>query len=151
MDEQRREELAMEKLTMEKLTFAQSLRAIADWYDAHPEIEPPLHAVSVAISETDSHEHALALAKALAPCRKEYSDTLLVLSRVFGQIEMRHVFYRSAVCERVVLGKESVPERIIPAHEREIVEWECHPLLASESQVLAHAVGEMADGKDDAA
>ena len=32
---------------------------------------------------------------------------------------------RAAVCERVVVGYEEVPERVTPAYTREKVEWKC--------------------------
>lgn len=38
---------------------------------------------------------------------------------------------RREVCTRRVVGTEDVPEQVTPAHTREIVEWDCHPLLAA--------------------
>lgn len=40
------------------------------------------------------------------------------------------------ICERKVVGKKIIPQQYIPArvieaHEEEIVEWECRPILAA--------------------
>lgn len=49
----------------------------------------------------------------------------------FGAI--RYVLYtpREAVCKRIVKGTENVPEQVVPAHVKEIVEWECEPWFAN--------------------
>ena len=108
--------------------FADGLRAIADWYEAHPEVAPPAFP-EILHASVESKDEAVTIAAALKPCAKRYSDTLMELERTFGPIRLRFLFWREAVCERRVVGVKDVPERTVPAHTEEIVEWDCHPLL----------------------
>lgn len=118
-------------------TFAAGLRALADWYEAHPDMLIP--SVDIAsewkVFGFDSKEDAASVIAALGSCRKEYTDNgLLYIKRDFGAgVVLSFVFSREQVCRKKVLGTEQIPERVIPAHEREIVEWECEPILAEES------------------
>lgn len=115
--------------------YAQSLRDLADWIEAHPEIE--LKDESMTIYAKDTKEEAARVLTALAPCNKDYSDTLFTIKRSFGHISLRFVFLRSAVCTRRVVGKRVVPEQIIKGtpnevireHEQDIIEWDCDPIL----------------------
>jgi hypothetical protein len=51
-----------------------------------------------------------------------------------GQVALRVVADREAVCERVVVGTETVqvpdPDAPLVAVEREVVEWSCQPVLS---------------------
>ena len=108
--------------------FVDGLRAIADWYEAHPWVAPPLYPEFIH-SAIDSKDEAVTIAEALKPCVKDYSAELFVLRRQFGPILFKALFWRNALCERRVVGVKDVPERTVPAHTEEIVEWDCHPLL----------------------
>jgi hypothetical protein len=56
-----------------------------------------------------------------------------------GCTTVRYVADREAVCTKKVVGYEDVPEKIVPASRKEIVEWECDPvsLLGRETEVAA--------------
>ena len=70
---------------------------------------------------------------ALAPCRKEWRDVGLTISRDFGGVRLEAFLLRAEVCERVVTGTREVPAQVTPAHTEEVVEWQCSPLLADRS------------------
>lgn len=109
---------------------AATLRAIADWYDEHPDMPGP-HSLDVS-SVPDEKSVAVMVAQALGTCTKEYTESVLTLARDFGGIRLRFLFWRTAVCDRRVVGTVEVPEQVTPAYTREIVEWDCHSLLKAE-------------------
>lgn len=124
----------MSNAEAERRHYTAGLRALADFYDAHPEIATPEPEHSV--YSMNEKEEAAAVVRALGKCEKRYADNMFYISREFGPITLKFVFYRSAVCVRKVVAVEEVPEevipeRVVPAHKREIVEWECEPILAS--------------------
>ena len=75
------------------------------------------------------------IAKAFAPCEKEYSEDNFLLIRSFGPHTLSYYSTRSAVCTAKVVGKKMVEARPssyhpeVPAHEEDVIEWECSPLL----------------------
>ena len=109
--------------------YADGLRAIADWYEAHEEIMLP-HDARIDITSVETKEQAITTARALGHCRKHYEDSLFIIERAFGCVPLRFLFWRSAVCTRRVVETVEEPEMIVPAHTREIVAWDCEPLLA---------------------
>jgi hypothetical protein len=42
--------------------------------------------------------------------------------------ELTYYVQRDAVCTKRVVGYEEVPEKVVPATKKEIVEWDCEPL-----------------------
>ena len=125
--------------------YADGLRQVADFLEAHSEIElpePTLTAYSLY-----SKEKAAATARAMSQggrCDKVFEDTLVRLKRVFGTITLEYLGTRSSVCERVKVGTRIVPEQyvapkpateaqVIPEHEEAVYEWKCAPLLAKPS------------------
>ena len=116
--------------------YASGLRQLADWIEAHPSIDPPDGILNVCSLNTK--EEAAACLKALAPCKKEYQETMFKLIREFGPISLRFIFYRAAVCTKKVVGTrhieaytkaaEMIPAQHFDAHDEEIVEWECGPI-----------------------
>ena len=105
--------------------YARGLRAIADWYEAHPDMPVP-HTEDVGVyGVKETLEEAARIAEALKPCRKEWEKEFFKLVRDFGPLRLKFVFRRSAVCtaRRV--------ERIV-----EVVEWDCpDSLLAGREEV----------------
>lgn len=110
--------------------YALALRQIADWYEAHPDapFSPNIYVGGV----HESREQAADLARALGSCRKEHHETTFHLVRDFGGVELTFSFWRATVCDRVVVGTKEIPERIVPAHTEELVEWQCIPLFAED-------------------
>lgn len=70
------------------------------------------------------------VAKALAPCFKDYNGDYFSLARKFGVISLKITTSRNKVCERKVVGFKEIPERVLPAMTEEVVEWVCtDPIL----------------------
>jgi hypothetical protein len=53
----------------------------------------------------------------------------------YGEYDITVTYHanREAVCRKVVVGYEDVPEKVTPATRKEIIEWECDPI-----SLLAH-------------
>lgn len=116
---------------------AGALREIADWYDAHPDIQGPTEIVlPYRAGGCTEAQAACRLARALGTFEKKHGDAILSLRRNFGGIELRFIFWRDGVCTKRVVGKRMarVPDPSAPKIEveEEIVEWDCPPLLAGE-------------------
>ena len=115
--------------------YADGLRQIADWIEAHPDIEVPETELSG--YGMHSKEDAAKVLMALKPCKKLYGDSLFSIVREFGPITLKFVFSRNQVCTPRVVGTKVVPatpERIIeamPEHVVEIIEWDCEPILTA--------------------
>lgn len=108
-----------------------SLRAVADLYEAHPDLPipylDPIHAFM-------SKEEAPVIAHALGRCEKIADDSFFRLRKKLGQLKLDFLVARDEVCERVVVGTKHVPALHIPAHEEDIVEWKCPKIM--EPQLL---------------
>ena len=124
------------------LAFARDLRALAAWYEEHLDAPSPASQVKIHVSATtDDKETAARFARALAPCRKEHGNSLFILARDFGRIELRFIFWRSAVCTRKVVGIKVVPAKPArtvelpaePERTEEVVEWDCSSILDPEA------------------
>lgn len=111
--------------------YARALRAVADWYDAHPDAPLPGD-VTLRIACEDTRDEVERVARLAAPCRKEINDNFFDLTKDIEGIELRFIFWRSTVCTRRVTGYVEVPEHTTAAYRREVVEWDCAPILGVE-------------------
>lgn len=122
--------------------YVEGLRQLASWYEAHPEIDTPDKTIDV--YSLNTKEEAAACLKALVPCKKEYEGTMFRLSKEFGSINLRFIFYRQAVCTARVIGQRHIeaytkPAQLLPAehvdaHDEDIIEWDCGPIIVPEGQ-----------------
>lgn len=108
--------------------YTNGLRAIADWYDAHPEIEPS--GSTLDHYGLDTKEEAAMLVKAFGSCKKEYHDTIFTVVKRFGSIDLKFHFSRNQVCTRRVVGTKIEPARMVAERVVDIVEWDCESILA---------------------
>lgn len=123
--------------------YANGLRQVADFLEFHPEIKLPQAQLNCyAIFNKDE---AAAVLHAFGNAKKEYDDSIFLLSKDFGAVNLRYVGQRKAVCEKVVVGIkfvpertepaiEAQPERVVPAHEEPVMEWRCGSILAPEDE-----------------
>ena len=131
----------MQQITNSEL--AAQLRALADIYEAHPDVAQP-YSVQYGNPELyfcrDKDQFA-ATVKAFGPGEKRdektnsMSGTISFVPSAFRAIEI--VAYKAQVCERVVVGtreipEQRIPEKVIPARTEEIVEYRCRPFLQTE-------------------
>lgn len=143
MSEPTPQELASER--------AAGLRALADLVEATPEVNANYLDGSSSLTVWYAHKPDVlpALARAGltygAKVDKKINDTeIFELHLSFGPIRAVALAQRTDVCERVIVGTETVTETVkdpellakVPeieqTVEREIVEWRCEPLLAAD-------------------
>jgi len=116
--------------------FAANLRMLADWYEAHPEIEIPAGEIAFYIFP-GGEENVPKVAHAMGKARKgTIGDAYFKLERFFGdKLILRACWTREAVCKRKVIGQRTV-EREVPVGYRtektteDVVEWECPKVMA---------------------
>ncbi len=73
-----------------------------------------------------------------ASVRKDYGSSYFRAFLGFGELEYRVICERDAVCTRRVIGTQMVTKSVPPEGEwtekeveEDVVEWDCHPLLAA--------------------
>jgi hypothetical protein len=135
---------------MDHKEFANNLRLLADFYEQHPEIKLPWTTELPPNYRVDEKEDAVAVAKACGTFKKTYSNSYFTITTQIGTATHSFTFTREKVCVKKVVGVETIPARLIPAHvepasTREIVEWECEPLLDTEKEIPNKTETEDAD------
>lgn len=138
--------------------FTAGLRALADWFDQHPEMDLPYEATprhpsggvhfSIGIHGTSGPDDDLPgrfaeAVKSLGGARTKVVDRgFMRVTRKFGPgVNVEVWAERDKVCEAVVVGTETVIEDEIvkPAEtrrvekQRDVIEWRCTPLLSPEA------------------
>lgn len=111
----------------------EDMRELCDYLEAHPELPLPYwNSQDVFL---DSKEQIQALARSHGPWEKRYAGSYLELVKRMsnGLVRYQLNVAREQVCTKRVVGTEIVPAQ--PERVREIVEWDCHPLLADEEEV----------------
>lgn len=123
--------------TPEAKEFIRSLRLLANWYEAHPEISvlphPYLFKTLWPSEFKDPKTILAAVAKAGGKVAKNYTETEIQVEVRFGSILLRYDAPREKVCERVKVGEKIIPAKVVPAREEmfipekveEIFEWKC--------------------------
>jgi hypothetical protein len=135
----------------QRAAYISGLHKLADWLEQHPELPLPYDGASPTggrlnfiLSMFDDHKDlARRFARAFpGTVEKHIRDNVLNLKASFDGLHVLLIADRNAVCERVVVGTETVTEKVkdpellaqVPevevTREREIVEWRCGSLLA---------------------
>lgn len=138
----------MTEKAQKRTSFINSLREYATLLETHPEVPAPNYNQYFYMHDC-TKEQLAAAATAGIKAEKSYTDENFSLilrlgnrDRWSSDINLYFSTKREEVCERVVVGKKLVPEKIIPeqhtpsriepAHEVDVVEWKCSPLLQDE-------------------
>ena len=134
------------------------LAPVVHWLDQHPDLKinpevtghGKVHAF-VSPYDGDGTERFAAAVRALkdgAPLgtiRREDTDSYTSVIRDFGAVTFELYTTRDTVCEKVVVGTETVeiadPDAPKVTVEREIVEWKCSPILAGADARVDELVG----------
>lgn len=137
-----------------RAAWTAGLRDLADWLDAHPEMDLPYineeypPSLSLGIHpwhESDERPQAERFAAAVSALggrrEKAGDDEYMRVHRDFGPVRVQVWTMRDEVCEAVVVGTETVEvQRVVqPAvtetvtEEREVIEWRCTPVLEAAS------------------
>ena len=119
---------------MNRKDYTAALRRVADVLDAHPELD---HEIYPSAAWVFCHEPAdfVRYVRAFGAGGKEFKGEDLEFAPEYCGEVFRVNCKREQICERKVVGRRQVPERripeqVIPAHEEDIVEWDCKPVLA---------------------
>jgi len=127
-------------------TKGDALRRLADFVDDNEELFEKIDFSTQQIhlgkwSHDDPKAVLIEIAKAAASDRfievkKDYSSSYFSLYLDFHGIKLEAWTTRETVCERRVVGTETVIKKVPVGFEdqeveEEIVEWDCHPLLKS--------------------
>ena len=117
--------------------YVSALRMMANVVEANPSVVVPYH--GTAIIRVEDVEQLRREVKAYGgKWDKDPDDSSYVLRRKLAYgLELYIYSDREKVCKRVVVGKERVPEtvipakpeQVVPAHEKEIVEWHCPQVM----------------------
>lgn len=119
-------------------TRAAGLRALAELIEAEPALAGSQYAQIDHHIFVDDPAEMAALVRRLGGARKKEADEtyLTVVRELAGRVAVKICGRRNEVCERVVVGTETVevPDPDAPkiTVEREVVEWKCAPVLVHE-------------------
>lgn len=116
------------------------LRELARWFDTHPDVEIPsgLRPGNSTYYSYQNKDEMSEIVKKIGSFKKEYTEYDFEAVVEVAGFTLKWYTSRSNVCTKKVVGKKLVeaqviPERIIAAHEEDVVEWECDtPLLKSQ-------------------
>jgi hypothetical protein len=133
----------MKYLTNEQLV--ETLRAMADFYEAHPLAPGPMDMQYGWMNCYLPADIAKEVLRSVGSFKKEYEDDFMRAKVKCGHLDLQFSVRREGICERKVVGTrlipaqtvpaEIIPERFIPEHEEEIVEWDCkEPILADSTK-----------------
>jgi hypothetical protein len=132
MRHSRREGSKMEN--EERKAYLNGFKKMIEFLEDHPDLPISSSYCSFLSYQWDKDE-LTRLVKLLGSCDKEYSEHYFTISKSFGPIKYGFQTSREKVCERIVIGKKIVPARPAqlipeePAHEEDIVKWECKSIL----------------------
>jgi hypothetical protein len=111
--------------------FVQDLRALVAWVEEHPELGTPF---LERLDYWPKVEDVGTFARSFGSAEKSVDLVdYFILRKRFGNIRLEATWYRSQVCERVIVGQEEVLEDMVitPAvtEKRKVlkdkVEWHC--------------------------
>ena len=109
--------------------FPRQLRQLADFLEAHPELEQPEWPRYVSVSYTGGVEAMIAAAKIPGAVKSYDATHLNVYVEIASDLpKLDYFIARAAVCESVETVDTTIPaqpERII----KTVTKWKCHPLL----------------------
>lgn len=118
---------------MKREDFVRDLRALADFYEQNLLVPVPTNEAqfNAWLHGDDAAEKLAEIARTIGPVEKHYFGQYFTLRKCFGAVQLDFNTLREQVCQRKVVGTKHVEEEVIPAHEEEIVEWDCsEPILA---------------------
>ena len=97
------------------------------------------------ITQYMTEEEFTTFIRDIGPFKKEYTDAFVHINPIGLENVFSILIDRQTVCTRKVVGTKEVPERVIPAHVEEIVEWDCKPMLAEKKTVECEILTELED------
>lgn len=135
--------------------YIEGLTAARQFLGEHPEL-PPILAVygdSVHLhlfehnlppgtdirAEFAQHARTFMAGAPVGTVTKDATDSFMTIVRTFGAVSLHLQADRDVVCEAKVVGRETVevvdPNAPTITVERDVIEWDCHPILADTKAV----------------
>lgn len=122
----------------ERQEALKGMQRLIEFLAEHPEL--PLPDMDFRVYTLDSKEQARMVAKKFGSFEKDANEWYFSITKPFARgeygrlVALTYVFNRGNVCTKRVIGVETVPAKfveahVIEAHTKEIVEWDCEPLL----------------------
>ena len=125
---------------MTNLEYADSLRKLADFYEANPELERPGTDDTMTIFSVHQKSRFIAAIRSFGACKKTTDETFYRISKPFGKLTLECVIYRSQIC--TARKVEKLVKKLVPVayeqvakpepsawEEREVLEtvteWDC--------------------------
>lgn len=112
----------------ERERFIQGLHDVADFLARHP--SAPLPQTLTVYSFAQTKDALVSLVRAFGNVDKNAEGSYYWISKQFGPIRYEVNIEREKVCAKKVVGKQ-----LVPAYEKDVVEWTCaDSLLATEAE-----------------
>jgi len=110
--------------------YADNLRLIANFYDAHPGLPLPYNFERINLSGVYGRTGLASVARIFGDCEKEAKNGFYYVKKRIGAVTLTAYDWQANVCERVVVGTRLVRKELPTAFEtkeemEEIVEWKC--------------------------
>ncbi len=103
-------------------SLTQGLRELADFLDAHPEIDASVQSYNVFVRTSAE----LAKIARLTSWEKKYDGAYFMLRKTFSDgLNLDINIQRQEVCKRVVIGRQVIPAVTIPEYTEDVIEWQC--------------------------
>ena len=128
--------------------FVTFLRELADWYEEHPTVPEPygLEGDGEVRVYLFSESDPKAVLRSIGPFDKSYTDNYFSATTKVGGRVLAFMTYRDKVCTPKVVGKKYVeeqfipeqytPSKLVPAHEEDIVEYDCGTSILAEEPAV---------------
>lgn len=126
-----------------RAAFIQGLRELADFFEQFPDLRFDFDQSATILAYCRDKDELAGWARAFGRADKRIDESWFNVERKFGPFQIQAYTYRDAVCERVVVGQETVrveepdPDalaavpKITKTVTRDVIEWRCdEPLLA---------------------
>jgi ribulose bisphosphate carboxylase small subunit len=139
--------------------LAKTLREMADFYEQHPTATIPWDFMWGRMSAYMDDDKAKEVLRSIGSFRKEYDGEDFIAVKDFDGFQLRFRIKREKICKAVVIGKKTVearvvpasftPEKFIPAHEEDVVEWVCdESILAKPEEAPAQTTEQIENEPD---
>lgn len=122
--------------------LANELRAFANLVEAYPELKIDRVEVVANTFHSNDENHvkanmrkAVRAVKRRVKVEKKYYGEFFKIEFQFGNnIYYRWTTKREEVCEAKVVGQEYVPQQTIGGYTKDVIEWECDPILKDDNE-----------------
>jgi hypothetical protein len=118
---------------------ADNLRALATWFDKHPDAPVPFglsDSVKFICHLSYGKEARDKEIRSIGTFEKNFDNNYMNLRVTVGDYTLEYYTPRASVCTPKITGTRHVEEKVIPAtvipaHEENIIEWDCPDSILS--------------------